>query len=127
MGNSQVLQKAIERAKQNGWKTQIVWDDYYDYPVIYDNDGDYTYVATSTILFDHDFAQALWKEKDYIETIYHYPESLYRYEDKTLPRIPEHATITASFKYPAWQYHIQQLALAEDRIGYLREYLEGKK
>lgn len=27
----------------------------------------------------------------------------------------------------AWEYHIQQLALAEDRIEYLRKYLEENK
>lgn len=115
MTDSEVLQKAIERAIENGWKTNIFWDDMLSQPTIYDGDGGYAYVNPLSILFDHDFARALFGE-----------EELERATSN------DHIKIKGNFTRPVrghegWQYHIQQLALAEDRIGYLREYLEGKK
>jgi len=66
------------------------------------------------ILFDKEFAKALWGDRDLGE--WNGPESSEPFETK--------------FKYKVknshdWQYHLQQMVIAEDPIKYLGENING--
>jgi hypothetical protein len=53
--------------------------------------------GVNDLIFSHEFAKAIWGEEE------HYNNGLL-------------ISLT-----PAWQYHLQRLVLAEDRIAYLKE------
>ncbi len=131
MTNSQVLQQAIERAIEGGWDvfgtenhqidvfvaTTATRDDednyYYDAP----HNGLFLdvrrngYWSVDEIVFDHDFARALFGE-------------LASYDDMIkLIKHPSLDPIKASTVEP-WKYHLMALALSSDRISYLKDYME---
>lgn len=110
------MEKAINKADGNGWELP---HEAYDFAVVRDgmikftsiddetqDPGDW-YMPVECIIFDHSFAKALWGED----------------------RVVGHTVINRIGKEievwtPAWQYHLQQLAIAEDRMEYLKNTLE---
>jgi len=85
----EILDKAIDRAKKNGWQ----------HP--YHPDVEYCF----ELIFNHDFAKALWGELTY-----------YPYENQ--PGCPMDCEYCYN-KLKVWEYHLQQLAISEDPIKYL--------
>jgi hypothetical protein len=69
------------------------------------------------IIFSHDFAKAFWGEKKVFIGTEKVPEphTLNVYYDREV------------YAPSAWQYHLQQLVLAEDRLKYLEEFLDEKE
>lgn len=130
MTDKQVLQQCIDMI----WESDdYIWPQSYDiddWEVKKDNHGEYPnsklyvefihYKATllklsaDDIVFDHDFAKALFGEErkltddlaDLCEDCY--PDGCDRHW------------------IPAWKYHLQQLALSEDRIDYLRDWIKNQ-
>lgn len=87
--NQQILERAIAKAIDNGWRG--------NHQVIVNAQGGAKVLENSELsatLFSHDFAKALWGE-----------ESLYS---------PFSGTIKNN-----WQYHLQQMVIADDLIKYL--------
>lgn len=90
-----ILEKAIQKAINNGWFA----------------DGDRAVATASatmnglpvypSVIFNHDFAKALWGHVNMVR----YGEDKYPYADDQL--------------IPAWQYHLQQMVIADDPIKYL--------
>lgn len=125
MTHQKILNKAIQKAIDGGWKPGWVdrrpvigWDT--DYSTEFD-EGEgvqiYGYHAKSSasiwffpikeLIFNHDFARALWGES----------RNLTRQEIKE-------AGITGGGGYLqtlGWQYHLQQMVIADDPIKYLSE------
>lgn len=111
MTNQQILTKAIQKAIDGGWQVDLEavlpemskkWSLY-----------GLQYTGYSGLLYSKDFAKALWGDWNMVET-----GKLYN-SDGTLD---SEQTITA-FSGKAWQYHLQQMVIADDPIKYLGEHL----
>ena len=97
MTNEQILKKAIEKAKKNGWETDIISV----------NPG-----YESSFIFSHDFAKAFWGEEHYDEYVW-VKKELLKCRGGAIP-IMEHSV---------WQYHLQQMVLVEDKLKYIEKFL----
>lgn len=106
MTDKQVLETAIQRAVDNGWKG-YKYENANKEAARYIPDG---YVVQERLLFNHEFAKALWTDK---------PVHYYDIVDL------DNGGTTETVTMPMFHYHLKQLAVAEDRIAYLREYLEN--
>ncbi len=109
MTDQQILEKAIQKAIQGGWKTNRSAEVLADSII---NDG--TYDQLEPLIFDHDFAKALWGEED-VDLI---SGKLHKWKEY-LP----YGVIETAWVRPAWQYHLQMMVIAEDPIKYLGEHL----
>lgn len=116
MTDTQTLTKAVELAKSQGWNTEVLWDEYYDGFVIPDGDGDYNFISSSEIIFDKDFAKALWGEEEV--------DSGDDLKKKGIDIINNYRA--KSIKKHGWQHHLQQMVVADDPIEYLRAHMEDK-
>lgn len=111
MTNQQILEKAIKKAIDGGWSR----GEYFQNDGKFEFDGDrficgdfseHNFVA----IFNHDFAKALWGEELHHETFIVPKELNKRFA----------GTQNLDIK-PTWQYHLQQMVIAEDPIKYLGE------
>ncbi len=114
MKNEQILKKAIEKAKKNGWDAygfknhQVVMGGI----ALYEGKGDFVnnerngnLYSDWDIVFSHDFAKAFWGDELYVDEFNQYYMS----------RIGEPLTKA--------QYHLQQMVLEEEPIKYLGKFL----
>lgn len=89
MSDKEILEKAIQKAIDGGW--------------VISNAALLGEIAsTRDILFNHEFAKALFGTEN--------PYEISRTED---------GLHTHTFGGPAWQFHLQQMVIAEDPIAYL--------
>lgn len=137
MTDTQVITECIKIAQENGWKIKTTvrhdlvaqrekvylmqWVDLGKARIPMNRIGfDNSYIL-ETLLFNHDFAKALFGEFDVFgctADIYDMKKNKYdEYNHKCL----------YDCVIPAWQYHIQQLALSPDRIDYLRNWLHDRQ
>lgn len=100
MTNQQILEKAIQKAIDGGWKDGQAIGVYTleknkrgTYGLRSVSDG---WINVEAVIFNHDFAKALWGETTM--DWHHWPTR-------------------------EWQYHLQQMVIADDPIKYLGEYL----
>lgn len=102
MTNQQILTKAIQKAIDGGWdidletvlqEMQKKWSLY-----------GLQYTGYSGLLFSKDFAKALWGDE-------------FKY---FLARNGRGSSV-GQIEYIAWQYHLQQMVVAEDPIKYIGE------
>lgn len=126
MTKQEVLDKAIQKAQANGFMT--------DHKFEHSKDMGWTYVlrekptqspggltvnvtgmlSEGDIIFNHDFAKALWGEK---------------YPKVELPPQPDYVDIDEEDTYslgalvPHWQFHLQRMVVADDPIEYLESAL----
>jgi len=96
MSNRDILEKAIQKALDNGWI-----GNYYHALTIADTfpEGE----MTKQVIFNHDFAKALWGESWPMPRTKHEIER-YQWSDT---------------KLAPWQGHLQQMVISEDPIKYL--------
>lgn len=100
--NQEILTKAIEKALRSGW-------DHYDKSDVLTNEGIKKTSGTimggpyfwSGIIFNHEFAKALWGDKPIAFTMVN--------------------SLSESSASRAWQYHLQHMVIADDPIKYLGE------
>lgn len=137
----QVLEKAIQKAVDGGWDIldkyeankfdvqKDVFDGNYMIGFLANDEPTGREILQQTfhwseIIFNHDFAKALWGEgivEIYIED--------YDLSVKDQPLLgglvsyPYHEGSTVGFKTEAWQYHLQQMVIADDPIAYLHRAL----
>lgn len=125
MSNEQILTKAIEKAALAGWELPgYKMYPHDDYEIRIDEeigmqpgnfeetgqfilfiDGSVNPMHFNQVIFDHDFARALWGEQGYGgEFTGKYPN----------PIIDKRGGYQRG-----WQYHLQQMVIAEDPIAYL--------
>ena len=105
MTHQKTLEKAIQKAIDGGWD-RLGNDDYDPDIMAMDAlDSGTAYINHLEIIFNHDFAKALWKNPGY--------------------KPGETAPYGIGKKHegirPEWQYHLQQMAISEDPIQYLAE------
>lgn len=116
MIHQQILEKAISKAQNNGfnhmgWK--LITGEEATNDVLKWNEDDWLQFLSDnqyfTLIFSRDFAQALWgEEMDESKEYYIQQTSGYdTYNGK------------AYWDGPNWQYHLQQMVIAEDPIKYL--------
>jgi hypothetical protein len=110
MTHQEILEKAIQKAIDGGWDA-YGWERFqpiqmYGVFAGFVNPDDNTAgsLRTNDIIFNHDFAKALWGE-DY---------SGFSGHTKPGEKIEDLET---------WQYHLQQMVVADDPIAYLGEHL----
>jgi hypothetical protein len=121
MPNQQILEKAIQKAIDGGWDTFGTGSQQIDVEEIklidselqpdigVDKSGIYICIhrhhgtySVPELIFNHDFAKALWGERRIEQPIYR----------------------LTPVKIPGWKDHLQQMVIAEDPIKYLEESLE---
>lgn len=118
LSNQEILAKAIQKAIGNGWKPVVS-----SYPLI-SFDGSkvpdsqhLSFLATESIIFNHDFARAIWPWEEESKCPYcgiSFPGSLMH---------PNPCPLADGFYPRLWQYHLQQMVIADDPIKYLGEHL----
>lgn len=123
MTNKEILEKAISKAIDGGWQGVAnfetgklhfypdandllnVWEWENDSRVFSDGAcDDYESINVEAIIFNHDFAKALWHQKAI-------------YNDRSLAMGVDDLPITL------WQHHLQQMVISEDPIKYLGDNL----
>lgn len=134
MTNREILEKAIQKAIDGGWDGDT--RDHYSVSVDSINgiDGLIADVSVEELIFNHEFAQALWPE----EPEYHLActgcEATYNFweEDKfgdDMPTIKfcnqcgaKVDKVVHSYLSP-WRMHLKNMVIADDPIEYLGKYL----
>lgn len=123
MDNKQILEKTISKAVDGGWVFQDIKDlvnfkiktpindlgyPWYLFRAL-NNDGQEVESNIEHVIFNHDFAKAIWGEA-------HIPPIALKsiVIEKKVGDIPF---------LPAWQYHLQQMVINEDPIKYLGDNL----
>ena len=125
MDNKEILKKATQKAIDGGWNplnfrdeldkrykgVKVLDIEYYDSAILmfYEiGKGDSVYrgdvrlgVSDYDIIFDHDFAKALWGEED--------------------AEVHEEGVKKEPYHLPIWQVRLRQMVIAEDPIKYLGE------
>lgn len=96
MTKQQILRKALNKAKDNGWKSTWLLPE-----------GDTVY----SVIFSHDFAKAFWGD-DYVCSDCCQPLSTKACQGSS-----------HSFSVRAWQIHLQKLVLEEEPLLYLKRFL----
>ena len=133
MNNKEILEKAIQKAIDGGWlgvKQSENLERIYYYPDSsqilkwrWEEDGrcfsdgaydDYESINVEVIIFNHDFAKALWGQRQF--DAYGVDHDLLRSND----------AVTGSggpdedwYEHPIWMWHLQQMVVADDPIKYL--------
>jgi len=103
MTNQQILEKAIQKAIDGGWKNAY-WVKRFnmakeldELPYLFNDETP----SFESVIFSHDFAKALWGDEGFTTTGL---------------KCDKHPGVQ---RY--WQYHLQQMVIAEDPIKYLGE------
>lgn len=107
MTNQQILEKAVKQAQQNGYPYKDITVGYPDIKI-----GPNVF-AFREIIFNHDFAKALWGKDGYCYVNYEYSND---YE-----KLGPNSGSGNFAKLEWWQYHLQQMVIADDPIKYLGE------
>lgn len=118
LSDQQVLEKAIQKAVDGGWENKPVG--HIDEIATDLVNGCDCYGTLYYIIFNHGFAKALWGEKWDAENAI---EKL----SATISELHENGftsfeKLLSELLLP-WQYHLQQMVIAENPIDYLREHL----
>lgn len=109
MTDKEILGRAIARAIEGGWDTNHfhTLKGNYKHPdesEFLDILGDWHKISPLDVIFNHEFAKALWGE--------HFPTKV------------NETTIAFS---RAWEYHLQQMVISPNPIQYIAKYLEESK
>jgi len=127
MTRIELLATLIRQARNNGfefrkWYTRAIglpWTGF-DQAIAALIDGRRYYA----LLFAHEFAQAIWKPGSDITFVV--PESFFRRrssKDGTLIEVHRKPYTRRAGRRDVWRYHLQQLALAEEPLRYMRRYI----
>ena len=126
MSNEEILEKAIQKAIDGGWDVFSTENHQIDIEMItiemledaehYHAGAPHTgltvyirrngYYAPAEVIFDHEFAQALWPDPDG--------------EDEPHTINGNNISLTAVYY---WQYHLREMVISPDPIQYLKDNL----
>lgn len=122
MSNREILEKAIQKAIDGGWKepngnTLRVDDEGYIYSLVNfseKHEGFRAYGAQfglEKLIFSHDFAKALWGEEAELKDVQYTLE------------LSDGEVTTPIYRLamPLWKWHLQQMVIDDDPIKYLGE------
>jgi hypothetical protein len=116
----EAIEKILDKALSNGFDWSMVWSSLKDkkyHIVILDGDSDLAFysndfhpnpwiMSLDTLFFNHDFAKALWGDKEF--TVFH------------LVNLDNDGT-TSTETMKRYEYHLQRMAIATHRIKYIQE------
>ena len=103
MTNEQILRQAIEKAKKNGFKFEVIVPCYG--LECFGRKINALMKVYHQIIFSHDFARAFWGEE--LEEW----ESMEKHGGTYFDPLPK------------WQYRLQQMVISKDPLQYLKKYL----
>lgn len=124
MNDKEILEKAIQKAIDGGWDLSLIsngWGvDDFRKPVVgkdgdiwqYDGDDKWITLHKEVIIFNHDFAKALWSNPIII-TEDQYEEL----QDGKLVKTEN--TKEYGLPFPMFKYHLMQMVISDDPIKYL--------
>ena len=115
LSDQEVLTTCITRAIENGWEkpSHMNFSSCGDF-VVYDvSNNEYQSFKAIDLLFEHSFAKALFGE-----------ENVYTVGNGEPLSPGFHALLHPLI--PRWQFKLKEIAVAEDRIDYLRKWLESQ-
>lgn len=115
MTDQNVVERCVEIASKNGWDK---YGEYQGEVMGFHWFKPTTGVILEQFIFDHDFAKCLFGEVGVCDYCGRNNRGCKCIFDRKAP-------LFYICTIPVWQYHIQQLALADDRIDYLREWLQN--
>lgn len=112
MTDQEILEKAIQKAIGSGWNFSgnnteaaiavVYKDDYFGNDPCFEIDWKGSFGkerrSIEEIIFNHDFAKALWGKDLYVE----------------FPNPPN---------FDSWQYHLREMVISDDPIKYLGEHM----
>lgn len=111
MTNQEILSAAIFKAKANGW--QAFGTGAFSDPASYLMET----LGVSAIIFNHEFAKAIWGDKwpyeDYGKYGITYPVSIKH----------DYRTTSDIVCPPYWKYQLQQMVIADDPLQYLARFI----
>jgi hypothetical protein len=105
MTHQQILEKAIQKAIDGGWErtAPMTVVDEGDTVIVGELDSKYKHYADKNeIIFNHDFAKALWGQEPVVVTLKQTNGKIEATDGKRL-----------------WRHHLQQMVIADDPIKYL--------
>lgn len=114
MTHTEILEKAIHKAVDGGWKPSyfaepvvaaIAFEDYKT-RIRFGRISDGETMAVEEVIFNHDFAKALWGE------------------ELNLGQNEYHRNNITSYPLYEWQWKLTQMVIADDPIKYLGEHLD---
>lgn len=118
---AKVLERAIQSAIDGGWQLDFTKIKHYRLTVAFEVEKPFNKEnpwSANDIIFNHNFAKALWPQLHALCRQSYSEDDFYKHICIYNP------SCTAR---PDWQFHLQQLAIADDPILYLSEHLpEGK-
>lgn len=119
MSNQEILEKAIQKAIDGGWETNhfVTLKGGYKHPdesEFLDILGNWHGISPLDVIFNHDFAKALWGEH---EVSHDKPDGKSISSDYRGARYSEMTRVTNE----GWQYHLQNMVISLDPIKYLSE------
>lgn len=100
MTNQRILETAVKKANKNGFGVNDGWLIPSAQKLLFDDEY-------KKLIFNHDFAKALWGDKNYMA---------YKF-NTTLDRQPEN--LSESGIYPLWKWHLVRMTTSIDPIKYL--------
>lgn len=126
MTRLELLKIVVGRARANGFEFRRWYVTRLGLPWI---SADAALVALETqrryysLLFSHDFARSFWKAGEEI-TFTVAARSFERVmPDGSVGTVSRKPYVRRSARRDAWRYHLQQMALAEEPLRYIRKYL----
>jgi hypothetical protein len=111
-----IIKKITKKAFENGWDGELIgWrynpDDMWEK---YDN-SEMDQWHLNDLVFDHNFAKALWGEKNGSPCLKSAPHGKCEgWHEEGRPKSEGY--------YPRWQFHLERMVLANDIIRYLEKY-----
>lgn len=109
MTQEEILRKAIERAEKNGY--EIPYEPYLWYEGL-NNFAPDSGLSMEAIIFDHEFAQAFWGEKEFCFSCERHHERVVDCDCGTGNDAQE------------WQVRLRQMVISDDPIEYLAQFLK---
>lgn len=115
MTDKEILEKAIQKAIDRGWNPEEIlggWDETSEQvkDIVIKSLIEYgTKTGYMLLIFNHDFAKAIWVNST-LTNGQVYLQSLWSAYDEY-----------PSFDGEPWQFHLQQMVIADDPIKYLGE------
>lgn len=124
MNKSEIIRAAIKKAASNGLHpgAALTTMDMLDKSVTVISPGELlarnmesNILFRQTMLFNKEFAKALWGER-LVDM---------RTGNKLVLKKIQAGAVYAIYTLPSWQYHLQQMVIADDPIKYLGEHLNA--
>lgn len=129
MTNPEILKKAIEKAKNNGFNKK---EPYYIYPddiagICIGEINQPCILETcflTDLIFSHDFAKAFWGEELIIVDEHYVGDKVSKDEVINTSATKGEYVQTWVLEFPKWKLHLREMVLEENPLKYLEKFLD---